>query len=248
MAKKAAKEIKAAIKHRKFRKDDNDQNQDDAALVAANLDLDDLDALLDLTPSALAVMATQGGTMALAQIGVTNRSDLVNQVYDDAADYAAQRAAELVGKTYVNGVLVDNPDADWSITEATRNQLRDIIANAFAGKIAPSDVEDAIAQAGAFSADRATLIARTEISRANNHGALAGYIQARDGANISLKKAWSPDAEACDVCLGNEDDGAIDLEDEFSSGDAAPPAHPNCECAITPITAAAEANLDDEED
>lgn len=193
-------------------------------------------------------MATQGGSMALAQMGVMSRSDLVNQVYDDAADYAAQRAAELVGKTYVNGVLVDNPDADWSITSATRDQLRGIIADAFAGNIAPGDVEDAIAQAGAFSAERAATIARTEISRANNYGALSGYIASRDGAGISLKKAWSPDAEACDICLGNEDDGAIDLEDEFSSGDAAPPAHPNCECAITPITARAEANSDSDED
>lgn len=193
-------------------------------------------------------MATQGGSMALAQMGVMDRGDLVNQVYDDAADYAAQRAAELVGKTYVNGVLVDNPDAEWSITEATRNQLRDIIANAFSGNLAPGDVENAIAQAGAFSTERAATIARTEISRANNYGALSGYVTARDGAKISLKKAWSPDAEACDICIGNEDDGAIDLEDEFSSGDAAPPAHPNCECALTPITADAEANLDAAED
>ena len=193
-------------------------------------------------------MATQGGKMALAQMGVLDRGALVNQVYEDAADYAANRAAEMVGKKYVNGVLVDNPDAEWSITEATRTQLRDIIASAFAGNVAPGDLEDAIAQAGAFSAERAATIARTEVSRANNYGSLSGYIAARDGAGISVKKAWSPDADACDVCIGNEDDGAIDLEDEFTSGDLAPPAHPNCECAITPITASAEANTDASED
>lgn len=196
----------------------------------------------------LEAMASQGGGIALAQIGVMDRSDLVNQVYDDAADYAANRAAEMVGKKYVNGVLVDNPDSEWSITGATRNELRGIITDAFKGNIAPGDVEDAIAQAGAFSDERAALIARTEISRANNYGALSGYITARDRANISLKKEWSPDADACPVCIGNQDDGAIDLEDDFSSGDAAPPAHPNCECAITPVTAATEANYDGAED
>lgn len=237
-----------ALKTRKFRKDDTTDHEAEAELIASDIDLSGLNALVDITPAALEAMAAQGGTMALAQIGVLDRGELVNQVSENSVDYAQERAAELVGKKWVNGVLIDNPEAEWSITQATRDELRDIIAQAFAGNLPPKDVENAIAQAGAFSKTRAALIARTEISRANNYGSLAGYIAARDKAKIQLQKAWSPDLEACDVCIANEDDGPIDLEDEFFSGDLAPPAHPNCECSIVPVTARNAANYDAEDD
>ena len=97
-----------------------------------------------------------------------------------------------------------------------------------------SDLEDAIQEAGAFSPARAELIARTEVTRANSYGSLGGYKAAKD-AGVNVKKAWHPDDEACEICLGNADDGDIDLDDSFSSGDDAPPGHPNCECSIIPV-------------
>jgi hypothetical protein len=194
-------------------------------------------------------MMNDGGSRALAQIGVANRSDLVNQVYANSVDYANERAAELIGKKYINGVLVDNPDAEWSITDTTRDELRGIITDAFSGKIPAGEVEDAIRDAGAFSPERAARIARAEISRANNYGALSGYRASRDKAHIEIKKAWHPDEDACPICLDNADDGAIDLDDQFSSGDDAPPAHPSCECSIIPVTGSdLGAEESDEED
>lgn len=234
----AGKQVKDAVKkHRKLHKDDSDDEDiAAAATVASELDLDKLNAIIDATAPDLKTMATDSGARALSQIGVVDQGDLVNQVYEDSADYAATRSAELIGMKYVNGKLVDNPDAEWSITSATRDQLRGIIADAFAGKTPAGDVEASIADAGAFSPERAALIARTEISRANNYGALSGYITARDQAGVAVKKSWLPDDEACPICVDNVDDGIIDLDDEFSSGDLAPPAHPNCECTILPVT------------
>lgn len=235
-AKSAAKQVAKAVKsHQKMRKDDTD---DDAAAteVAVDLDLTEMSILIDFVPDSLEPLGSDAGARALFQVGITDRGDLVNQVFDESVDYSKQRAAEMVGKKYVGGVLVDNQDAAWSIPSATRSELRAIIAEAFAGNIDPADVENAIAEAGAFSPERAALIARTEISRANNFGALSGYITARDQTGLDIKKAWHPDFEACPICLANEMDGIIALDDEFSSGDLAPPAHPNCECSVVPIT------------
>ncbi len=90
---------------------------------------------------------------------------------------------------------------------------------------------DNIREAYAFSDDRAELIARTEIAMANQTGALEGMKLAR-GAGVKLKKVWVPDADACDVCQENADDGPIDIDDDFPSGDDQPTAHPHCECVI----------------
>lgn len=241
VGKQAAKLIKS---HLKVHKADDDDSADE---ILNALDLSGLYEFIDITPEILHAIMTNSGTRSLAQIGVADRGDLVNQNYDNAVDYSETRAAELVGKRYINGKLVDNPNAEWSIPEATRDELRDIITDAFAGKIPANEVESAIANAGSFSSDRASLIARTEISAANNRGALEGYRAARDKAGVAIKKAWHPDDEACPVCLDNAADGVIDLDDVFTSGDDAPPAHPNCECTIIPVTgSAAESNSDDD--
>ena len=177
---------------------------------------------------------SDAGNSSLARIGVSDRSGLVNQVDQLSLDYANDRAAEMIGKKWVNGVLVDNPDADWVISDTTRDEIQTIIADALQGKIELKDLSDNIANAGAFSEDRAAMIARTEIARANGQGSLMGYKIARNGG-VKLKKEWLPDAEACPICEENGDDGAIDLDDDFSSGDDAPPAHPNCECSLSPV-------------
>src|SRR5208282_2235305 len=38
-----------------------------------------------------------------------------------------------------------------------------------------------------------------------------------------------------EICLANEDQGVIDLDEDFDSGDDAPPAHPNCRCWLEPV-------------
>jgi hypothetical protein len=65
-------------------------------------------------------------------------------------------------------------------------------------------------------------------------GALSGYIEAEE-QGIKLGKSWLILAEACDVCVSNEEAGVISLHAPFPSGDDAPPAHPNCRCVIVPV-------------
>lgn len=82
---------------------------------------------------------------------------------------------------------------------------------------------------------RALRIARTETINAYGAGALEGYKQ----SNAVSGKFWIFDGGNCEsgVCERNADEGVIGLDEEFSSGDLAPTAHPNCECSLGGETA-----------
>lgn len=76
-----------------------------------------------------------------------------------------------------------------------------------------------------FSSTRAELIAQTEANDA--------YSDARQQIAVEAgldEKRWDPDGDACPECQANADQGWIDIEDSFDSGDDAPTAHPGCDC------------------
>jgi len=198
---------------------DEQSNQKRATDIAAAISLRDFLEQIDGVSDNLAPVAADAMELALAQVGVTDRSDLVNQVNDAAVEQARAQAAELVTR----------------IDEATRNTIRDTIADGLEENIGTDEIADAIAASTGFSADRADLIARTEVSRANSDAVVAGYAYARDNAGVKVKKEWLLGENPCDICEANAEAGPIDVDDEFPSGDDAPPGHPNCECAVAPV-------------
>lgn len=202
-----------------------------ATKIGKAINLAELDAIIDLTSEPLRRVAGESGRLALKILGEGDNEKLFNQVSETAVSYAKDRSAELIGKKIVDGELVDNPNALWSIPEATRNEIRGIIEEALKGHIELGDLSEAISTAGAFSPNRAEMIARTEIANAHSMGSLNGYRAARD-AGVDVEKGWLPDDKACDVCLANAAASPIPLDQEFPSGDLAPTAHPWCECAI----------------
>lgn len=167
-----------------------------------------------LTPDELAVVAEAGGSHFLAQLSLPD-ADIFGQVNERAVDYASARAAELV----------------TGIDETTRDELRSIISSGLEENIGLAGITERIKDAYSFSEERARLIAQTEVAMANQHGALEGMMLASK-AGVKIKKLWLPDAFACDECLTNGDDGPIDLDATFATGDVAPPAHPNCRCSL----------------
>lgn len=158
-------------------------------------------------------------------------SGLVNQVNEKAIAFARERAAEMVGKKWEDGELVDSANAEMVITDTTREMIRRIIADGLGNNIGRDAIADEIMNSVAFSEDRAAIIANFEVGTANSQGALQGMHEARD-TGLHVLKVWYPDAEACEICLENADAGPIPLEDQFPSGDDAPLAHPNCECTL----------------
>lgn len=190
---------------------------------------DDTDDLFDV--------AGDSAMRALAQVGVDN-SKLVNQVNERALAFADKRAAEMVGmRRTADGKLIANPNAKWAITSSTRDMVRKTIESGIAENIGTDAIIKNIVSSHAFDGDRAGIIARTEIARANSEGQLNGY---RDAIKlgIDIKKMWvTVDDDDVDeeICRKNEEDGAIPVDAEFSSGDTAPPGHPNCRCVVVPV-------------
>jgi hypothetical protein len=178
----------------------------------------------------------------IKQLDVDDPDAMLLRINTKAVDYAAARAAEIVGKRYdTDGNLIDNPNADWAITDTARNVLRREIRDGLATDRDVDRLADHITDTGIFSDDRAEMIARTEINVAMNQGVLEAGRQARS-AGLPVRKVWTLGANPCPQCEDAAAEGDIDLEDDFG-GDAgdAPPLHPNCECSLDLFVADDEA-------
>ena len=188
-------------------------------------------SLVDIENDLLGV-TREAGQSFLVQLKIPNQQDLFGQVNERAVAWAKEHAADLV----------------TGIDETTRADLRDIIAGGLEDNVGLDGIIERLQDAYPFSAQRAELIARTEVATANGQGALEGMRLARE-RGVKLKKVWVPDDEACDVCVENGDAGPIDIDEDFPSGDDTYPAHPNCECDVaSEVEEESESELDDEEE
>ncbi len=206
--------------------------------IANGADLDDLQDMIAQVEAELQAVGLDTGAQMLAQISA-HSSELTNVVNQDAVDYARRRAAEMVGMRYDgDGNLVENPNADYAIDQATRDSIRSTIADGLQNNIGTDAIADAIEESYGFSEERADLIAETEVARANMQSSLDATTAARDELGINLGKYWQITSEACDLCQGNADAGVIALDDAFPSGDDSPPGHPRCRCNLSfrPLT------------
>jgi len=151
-------------------------------------------------------------------------------------DTIPSEAAIKYARSHISNVkLVDG------INEETRKQISQVISDGIKNKRgvpgiktdikrrlnwmargAPSDIK------GLTLDSRAMMIARTETSDALSQASLDSM------KDMGIEgKEWVVN-QPCDICLANEADGVIPVGQAFSSGDMAPPAHPNCECALAP--------------
>jgi SPP1 gp7 family putative phage head morphogenesis protein len=235
----------AALKQLGMEKaDPGDARRAEEAAAAAASGVD-WTLLIDPTEEQLAQVALDGAKRALMELGITDKG-ITEQVYADAVAWARDRAAEMVGMRYnAAGDLVENPLADMAITADVREAIREQVANALEQGLPADELADNIMDLTEFSADRATTIARTEIIRANNQG----HLNAFKGSGVVKEKEWSTaeDGDVCDECTDNEADGPIGLDDSFSSGDDAAPAHPNCRCTIVAVVEQSEDDGGDED-
>lgn len=181
--------------------------------------------------AALEQAGLSGTNDAYLQIEITD-SDIIAGVNRQAMEFAAKRAAEMVGMKYTDeGELVANPNARWAISDTTRDRLREIIRNGFEDKTPFSELITDIQNADIFSEDRAAMIARTEISRAQVNANLDAWKQ----TGLVEKIKWlAVGPDPCPICLDN--DGEIrEIGREFPSGDVMPLAHPNCYCILQAV-------------
>lgn len=208
-----------------------------AGQVSENLDLSGWLTLAKIVEPALTMAAEDGAEETIFSVRVTVGDEAISQIdtYKLANDAARERGAEMVGMHRVDGKLVPNPDAKWQITEGTRESLKSLTQRSINEGWSADKFERQIIDSHAFSPERASMIARTEMRFSRTAGQLE--MGRAVGAN---KKQWSTaqDDEVSDECVmngssGPDGDGIIDIDDAYPSGAMAPPEHPNCRCVLS---------------
>lgn len=199
--------------------------EDDINDLLSALDFELIDQTVEDFLADLILVAKDSGKLALGQVGVQASGSMIQQVNERAVAWARDHVAELV-----------RLEGDDSLVTSTRNFLRTTIMQGLADKLTAEDIADLIQGSYAFSPERARIIARNEIATANSMGAVQGYKEAKE-AGVNVKKEWLDLDGACSVCEGNAAAGPIEVEEDFPSGHAAPSAHPECRCVVSPVVA-----------
>jgi len=169
----------------------------------------------------------EGGELAIQKVG--EESIAFGMVDQAAADYAEARAAEMVGmRRQPDGTLVENPNAEWSISKTTRKQVHDLVARSTKEGWSNKQLVDEIESATMWEA-RADAVARSEVAIAVNQGAAQTYKEA------GVKTGTVLDGPGC--LEDGHDDGAAGVNGEtwtVARFQANPIGHPHCRRDFVP--------------
>jgi hypothetical protein len=193
----------------------------------------EIQAVLETSSRAVAVEAVRQifGTEAEAAVSVPQSVAIrgyFDQVNQDASNFARDRSAELVGRKWVNGELIENPDAEWAITDSTRDWLREEITSAFEDGMSPAELGKAIRESPAFTKSRAKMIAHTEIGNANMETLESASVKA--GAT-DKRSFLSADHDHDDICDAAAEAGEVEIDFVYEGGFTRPLYHPRCQCS-----------------
>jgi SPP1 gp7 family putative phage head morphogenesis protein len=182
----------------------------------------------------LATVAVAGGQLAADRLDVELPDTFGDGMRERAEAWARDRSAEMVGMRRQGDFLVENPNAEWRIDDSTRDLLRSYTADAIEAGDSTDDFADRISNSFAFSDERAEMIARTEIAKADSQGSLIGWGE----SGVVSGKSWltAEDDKVSDECMANEEAGIVPLDFDYGDGVDAPPEHPNCRCVLLPET------------
>jgi len=132
-----------------------------------------------------------------------------------AIKYAEQHCAKLI----------------TNMNDETKSRLAQVVSEAIDNKSGIDGLARTLkSEFDHMSKYRAEMIARTETC-----DALEQAFMDRSEAMGITGKEWVT-FDPCEICQANEDEGVVPLDHVFSSGDVRPPAHPNCRCALAPVT------------
>lgn len=206
-----------------------------AKIVTDGLDFGDWDGLSDVVEPIIRRAAEDGAVAALLQVMPDPAVGMVTNIRSRAVKWAHDRAAEMVGMKWVGGELVQNPAAEWQITEGTRDMIRAQVVEAMQNGDSVQELAGRLKKSHAFSNARARTIARTETAIADNTGNLIGW----EETGLVAGKRWitAEDDKVSEICNTNGKMGVIGLHEHFAHGGMTPPAHPNCRCTVVPVLA-----------
>ena len=169
--------------------------------------------------TAIATGAQAGEAIYKIPLGIRSSDAAIQSLTTD-------RMAWLIGKRVdKSGAVVDNPKAEYRISNKTR---ADIASNIKSGIALGEDRATMTKRLETIVKNprRAETIAQTETVNAYGEGMLE-FARESDATG----KEWQ-DVAATDECALNSDEGIIPIEATFMSGDKAPAAHTGCRCNL----------------
>lgn len=185
--------------------------------ILAGVDLNSLAGLEEVLEEYIKAAASDGMAAASVQINATPAPDALALANDRAVQFAKREAAQLVKQ----------------VTDTTREKLRSTVANSLEAGESTDQLADSIKESYAFSEERAQVIARTEMAKADIQGSLEGY----KASGVVEGKQWvtANDDLVSSDCNKCEAEGVIALDANFTTGVQGPPNHPNCRCDVIPV-------------
>jgi SPP1 gp7 family putative phage head morphogenesis protein len=180
-----------------------------------------------------AVLSDLGSATFDDTVAAVGAANMVGSGLDWARAFARQRVAELVGRKWIGGETVEDPDAEEATTESTKNMLRTKIEQAIKDKLSQDAFAAELARS-VFSRHRAERIAQYETTNIFHQATLQAFKQSDKVQQVRWVTMGDDRVET--VCQQNADAGPIAVGGAFPSGDHSPPAHPACRCWIEPVS------------
>lgn len=116
-----------------------------------------------------------------------------------------------------------------TLAETTKQRLRDAITLAVRKNGTADDIVEAIrATVKDFSSVQAEMIAQTELNNAYNFG----RTELARSAGFTEKRWVTESGNPCTICILNEAEGYIGMDEPFLSGHQRPTAHASCCCSL----------------
>ncbi len=178
--------------------------------------------------------AKEAAIKALDELGIAPTQAQFLEIDLAAADFSRKRVAEMIGRKWVDGKLITNPNPVWAITETTRSMARAQVIKGMKEGLSVDDLVKMLQESSTFSDARARMIARTEFSIASHEGITDGWKASGVVKGKISVLANGPFEHGVDD-IGNAQAGEVPLDQPFPSGHNAPPYHPNCLCTIQPV-------------
>lgn len=212
-----------------------DGNAAAADKMIADLDFDGWAVIQGDMEAFLLEESRRAGASMIQQMELSTSAtkDLLIQVDEASVEFARKRSAEMIGKKFIKGKLVKNPNSKFAITEKTRKLIRKDIINALEEGESVGQLGTRLADNYSFSASRGRAIAITELSNASGTSGMEAWKL----SGVVQNKQWllSGNHAVPDGCDENANAGAIPLSDDFPSGHQHNPAHTGCWCDTVAI-------------
>ena len=164
--------------------------------------------------------------------------DMMTPLYQEFLETSGQEGAELVDPEFTFDPSTE-PSQDFvderaqffaqSINDTTFEELIKTLDEGLANDESLAELSERVAKVYGKTRDfRTDLIARTEVSAISNFGNTEGMKQA--GATQKMWVVVTPEDDPCLI-----EGEVVGIDEAFSNGLEAPPAHPNCQCSTIPI-------------